>query len=105
MLGKMVRDEVRASTSWKDRLSRFFQNKLPLALALPLLAALRKKVDNRRYNGAALLGLCGVVIKSHGSADEHAFGHALARARDLIRSQVLQRTALSVSAMIQASMT
>ena len=37
---------------------------------LPVLAALRKKMDPRRYNGAMLIGLNGIVIKSHGSSDE-----------------------------------
>ena len=50
------------------------------ALAKPVLNRLRNRVDNRRYNGAALLGLRGVVIKSHGSADAYAFGFALQRA-------------------------
>jgi glycerol-3-phosphate acyltransferase PlsX len=39
-------------------------------------------VDHRRYNGASLLGLRGIVIKSHGSADAYAFRHALRRAAD-----------------------
>jgi glycerol-3-phosphate acyltransferase PlsX len=39
-------------------------------------------VDHRRYNGAALLGLRGMVFKSHGSADAFAFEQALARAYD-----------------------
>lgn len=37
-------------------------------------------MDHRRYNGAALLGLRGVVVKSHGSADAFSFSHALSRA-------------------------
>ena len=37
-------------------------------------------MDHRRYNGAALLGLKGVVVKSHGSADVVSFAHALDRA-------------------------
>ncbi|MEF9926544.1 MAG: 1-deoxy-D-xylulose-5-phosphate synthase, partial [Massilia sp.] len=46
-------------------------------IAKPVLNRLRNRVDNRRYNGAALLGLRGVVIKSHGSADVYAYGFAL----------------------------
>ena len=47
---------------------------------MPVLRAFRDRVDPRRYNGASLLGLRGIVIKSHGSADVFAFGQAL-RAR------------------------
>ena len=45
--------------------------------ARPALAGLKQRLDPRRYNGASMVGLAGVVIKSHGSADAHAFAHAL----------------------------
>ena len=38
-------------------------------LALPVLRHFKQRVDHRRYNGACLLGLKGIVVKSHGSAD------------------------------------
>ncbi|MCZ2090404.1 MAG: phosphate acyltransferase, partial [Burkholderiales bacterium] len=44
-----------------------------------------------RYNGAALLGLRGLVFKSHGSADALAFEQALARAYDAAHNQLLER--------------
>jgi len=47
------------------------------ALALPVLKRLGERIDPRRYNGASLLGLGGIVIKSHGSADALAFAHAI----------------------------
>jgi glycerol-3-phosphate acyltransferase PlsX len=47
------------------------------ALALPVLKKLSERIDPRRYNGASLLGLGGIVIKSHGSADALAFAHAI----------------------------
>ena len=56
-----------------------------------MLTAFKKRVDHRRYNGAALLGLRGLVFKSHGSADELAFGHALDRAYDAARNNLLDR--------------
>jgi glycerol-3-phosphate acyltransferase PlsX len=55
-------------------------------VAYPVLAAFKRRVDHRRYNGAALLGLRGLVFKSHGSADALAFEHALARAYDAARN-------------------
>jgi len=67
------------------------------AIAKPVLNRLRNRVDNRRYNGAALLGLRGVVIKSHGSADVYAYGFALQRAREAVVSKLLERTAQTVA--------
>lgn len=62
-------------------------------LMLPALARFRRRVDHRRYNGATLIGLRGVVVKSHGSADRFAFRHALERAAAEVRSEVLARIA------------
>jgi glycerol-3-phosphate acyltransferase PlsX len=58
---------------------------------LPALAGFRRRVDHRRYNGATFIGLRGVVVKSHGSADRFAFRHALARAAAEVKSEVLAR--------------
>jgi phosphate acyltransferase len=46
-------------------------------IALPVLKSFRRRIDPRRYNGATLLGLQGIVIKSHGSADKLAFANAI----------------------------
>ena len=51
----------------------------------------KQRVDPRRYNGAALLGLRGLVFKSHGSADAFAFEQALNRAYDAARNRLLDR--------------
>ena len=61
----------------KEEFTRTPWNKLVGLLAMPILKAFRKRVDPRSYNGASLLGLRGVVIKSHGSADAFAFANAL----------------------------
>ncbi|WP_421862948.1 phosphate acyltransferase PlsX [Motiliproteus sp.] len=50
-------------------------------LARPLLERLKRQLDPSRRNGASLLGLQGIVVKSHGSANEECFGHAIAQAR------------------------
>jgi glycerol-3-phosphate acyltransferase PlsX len=50
------------------------------AVSYPVIKRFRRRVDHRRYNGAALLGLKGIVVKSHGSADRLAFSTALKRA-------------------------
>lgn len=75
----------------KEEFSRNFLTKLAAIVAYPVLSAFKSRVDYRRYNGAALLGLRGLVFKSHGSADEFAFGQALGRAYDSARNQLLDR--------------
>jgi len=66
-------------------------------LAKPVRTALRARMDPGRYNGASLLGLRGIVIKSHGSADAYAFGQALERAVDEVRNNVPQRIAAQMA--------
>ena len=70
-------------------------------IALPVLRRFRAQADNRRFNGAALLGLRGVVIKSHGSADAIAFGFALDCARASVVSQLLMRTTAAIAQLTQ----
>ncbi len=59
-------------------------------LALPVLKSFRRRIDPRCYNGASLLGLRGVVIKSHGGADAFSFQHAIDIARLEVVKQVPQ---------------
>jgi glycerol-3-phosphate acyltransferase PlsX len=71
-------------------------NRTPMAklaglVALPVLKHFKARVDHRRHNGAALLGLRGLVFKSHGSADAFAFEQALVRAYDAARNRLLAR--------------
>ena len=58
-------------------------------VAMPVLKSFKNRVDPRRYNGAALLGLRGLVFKSHGSADAFAFGCALDRAHEAASNRLL----------------
>ena len=73
----------------KQSFSRNILTKMAAIVAYPVLAAFKRRVDHRRYNGAALLGLRGLVFKSHGSADAFAFEQALARAYDAAHNQLL----------------
>lgn len=66
-------------------------SKLAGAVAWPVLKRLSDRIDPRMYNGASLLGLRGVVIKSHGGADSVAFAHALDVAILEARKEVPQR--------------
>lgn len=75
----------------KQEFTRSWWRKGVALLAYPVLSAFKKRVDHRRYNGAALLGLRGLVFKSHGSADAFAFRNALDRAYDAARNQLLDR--------------
>lgn len=54
--------------------------RLAAMLAMPVLKALKQKIDPKRYNGASLLGLRGIVIKSHGSAERISFATAIEEA-------------------------
>ncbi len=75
----------------KEEFSRSAFTRLAALAAMPVLKGFRNRMDHRRYNGASLLGLRGIVIKSHGSADRYAFGQALGRAVEEVRNEVPQR--------------
>ncbi|KAF4530787.1 hypothetical protein B566_EDAN018804 [Ephemera danica] len=81
MLGGFLREEF----------SRSPLSKLAALVAMPVLKRIKDRMDHRRYSGAALLGLRGLVFKSHGSADAFAFEHALRRAYDAARNRMLDR--------------
>lgn len=81
MLGSFIRQEF----------SRNMFTKLAAVVAMPVLNRFKRRVDHRRYSGGALLGLRGLVFKSHGSADAFAFEHALNRAYDAARNRLLDR--------------
>ncbi len=81
MLGQMIKNEFQRSL-W---------TRLAGLVALPVLNRFKRQVDHRRYNGASLLGLKGLVVKSHGGADAYAFRHALHYAVEEVRSDVLGR--------------
>ena len=65
--------------------------RLAAIVSMPVLKAIRRKIDPRRYNGASLLGLRGIVIKSHGSADKVSFAHAIEEAIIEVEKNVPQR--------------
>jgi len=81
----------------KEEFSRTILTKIAAIVAYPVLTALKRRMDHRRYNGAALLGLRGLVFKSHGSADALAFEQALVRAYDAARNDLLARVRVQVA--------
>ena len=89
MLATMLRQEVKRN---------LFTKLLGLA-ALPIFNAFKQRVDTRQFNGASLLGLRGIVIKSHGSADRCAYEYALKRAVEEVNNGVLARISTEMTAL------
>lgn len=85
------------ATFLRQEFSRNILTKLAAVVAMPVLKHFKRRVDHRRYNGASLLGLKGIVLKSHGSADAFSFCNALERAADAVRNDVLSRIAEQVA--------
>lgn len=74
----------------KSVFKKNWYNKLIAFLAYPILRQLKHQIDPSRYNGASLLGLNGIVVKSHGGADISAFANAIDEAVYEVRSGVLE---------------
>jgi phosphate acyltransferase len=75
----------------RQEFKRNWASKAAAVVAMPVFTRFKRRVDPGRFNGAALLGLRGLVFKSHGSADAEAFESALARAYDAARNRLLER--------------
>ena len=75
-----------------EGMSKLVREHMTEEFAMPAINGFRHRVDNRPYNGAALVGLRGVVIKSHGGADAYAYGFALARAFNAVEHHMLDKT-------------
>ncbi|MEO5677594.1 MAG: phosphate acyltransferase PlsX [Usitatibacter sp.] len=84
-LAKMLGDFL------KEEFTRTWATRLLAVVAYPVIRRFRRRVDHRRYNGAALLGLRGIVVKSHGSADRLAFATAIQRAANEARHGLIER--------------
>lgn len=85
----------------KNAFNKNLLTKLVGLLAYPVLRAFKDKVDPRRYNGASLLGLQKIVIKSHGGADQFSFLHAIAEARLEVTKNVPALISAEVSKLIK----
>lgn len=91
-VARLIAEELR------KEFKRHIFTRLAGLIALPVIRAFKRKMDPRRYNGASLLGLNGVIIKSHGSADAFAFEQALLRGVHEVRGGLLKRIADQLSA-------
>ena len=85
------------SDTLKEEFTRSITRKLGALGARPALDALRTRLDPRRYNGATMVGLNGIVIKSHGGADLFGFQRAIEvaveEARNGVPAQIAERLA------------
>jgi glycerol-3-phosphate acyltransferase PlsX len=84
-VAKMISHKIR------EAFSKNILTKLVALVAMPVLNSFRKTIDPRRYNGASLLGLQGIVIKSHGGADVLAFNTAINTAIIEVHNRVPER--------------
>ncbi len=94
-LAKMI------SVALKQAFSKNVLAKMAGIIALPVLRAFRKRFDPRQYNGASLVGLRGIVVKSHGNADRIAFAKAIEIAVLEIENAVPDKIGQRVSALIE----
>ncbi len=93
------------SNAMKEEFSRNLLTRLAGLAALPVLNALRRRIDPRRYNGASLLGLQGIVVKSHGGADVLAFTCAIREAVKEVEKNVPQRISKQLEALLSERQT
>ncbi|CAG4883339.1 fatty acid/phospholipid synthesis protein [Georgfuchsia toluolica] len=77
----------------REEFKRNLLTKLMALLSRPVLNAFKSRFDHRSYNGASLLGLKGIVIKSHGSADAYSFCCALEKAAQEARNNLPEKIA------------
>jgi phosphate acyltransferase len=83
----------------KTEFTRNPLTRIAAVVVYPVLMAFKRRIDPRRYNGATLVGLKGVVVKSHGGADAFAFSNALRRAAAEVEHGVLEKIAQRISEM------
>jgi glycerol-3-phosphate acyltransferase PlsX len=87
------------TNAMREEFARSPLRKLGYLAARPALNALRARIDPRLYNGAAMVGLNGIVIKSHGGTDQFGFQRAIEvailEARDDVPAQIAQRMSVS----------
>jgi glycerol-3-phosphate acyltransferase PlsX len=92
MIGQRIAEEF-TRTPWA---------RLAGLLARPVLQAVRNRIDPRTYNGATLVGLRGIVVKSHGSADAVSFANAIGQAVKEIDKNVPDRIDEQLSTLLSS---
>ncbi|MBI2970519.1 MAG: phosphate acyltransferase PlsX [Gammaproteobacteria bacterium] len=84
----------------KAEFEKSIYGRMAAMISMPILKAIRRQIDPRRYNGASLLGLRGIVVKSHGSADKVSFAHAIEEAVHEVQKNVPERIASRLEAVL-----
>ena len=79
------------TTLLKEALANSLLAKAGALLALPALKKMRSRIDPSLINGGPLLGLNGIVVKSHGGADEEGFAAAIELGYDMVRNRLIER--------------
>ncbi|MEN9559011.1 MAG: phosphate acyltransferase [Pseudomonadota bacterium] len=87
----------------KEGFGRNWLTKLAGLVAYPILSGFKKRIDPRRYNGATLIGLKGVVLKSHGSADALSFRTALEKAALEVEHGMLAKISANIAKLTPTS--
>ncbi|WP_117002248.1 MULTISPECIES: phosphate acyltransferase PlsX [Cysteiniphilum] len=86
----------------KDSFNNSIFSKLAMLISAPVLTGLKRKLDTNQYNGASLLGLRGIVIKSHGGASAEAFETAIYEAIKEIKYNIPQKTQAQIERIMQS---
>jgi glycerol-3-phosphate acyltransferase PlsX len=90
------------SALMKQALTSNLQSKVGALIAAPALRAMRDRIDPRSVNGGPLLGLNGLVVKSHGGTDAKGFANAVKVAADMARSDYAQEIARNMGRLSSA---
>lgn len=85
----------------KEAYNRNLLTRIVGLLSLPVLKSMIKRIDPNRYNGATFLGLQGIVIKSHGGANQQAFTHALEEAMMQVQKNIPERISSEVEQLLK----
>lgn len=80
----------------RDEFKKSLLTKILSIISYPVMRSVKKRMDPRRYNGASLLGLQGVVVKSHGGADSYAFSRAINTAYYEVKNNILEKIRTSI---------
>jgi glycerol-3-phosphate acyltransferase PlsX len=89
---KTIEGTVKLYGHWlKQTFSMSIWTKLAYIFARPALNGLRAQVDPRRYNGAIMMGLNGICVKSHGGTDSFGFANAIGVAVNMVQNDAMER--------------
>ena len=96
-LGRLIKGVI------KSELSKGWIDMLGALIAYRALKRVSQRLNPSRYNGASLLGLRGLVFKSHGGEDAYGFEWAIKRAFDAVHHDVLHRIEKSIAELMPAA--